>query len=175
MATARDLPGHVFEDPPEAPRWRARLAKARSALGERLGAALARPDLDTATWEALEEVLLGADVSWAVTERLLGCLRSEAARQHIADPRELRALLAAAVADLMESPDGALDRSGSPAVWLFVGVNGSGKTTTIGKLAHAEVAAGRRVVVLHVFAKKSRKVPRRALDAARKRMRKVTP
>ena len=145
--TVSDLAGDVLADPPQAPRWRARLAKARSALGEGLGAALARPDLDGATWEALEEVLLGADVSWVVTEQLLGCLRSEATRRRIADPRELRSLLVAAVADLMEAPDGALDRSGSPAVWLFVGVNGSGKTTTIGKLAHAEVQAGRRVVL----------------------------
>ena len=116
-------------------------------MGERLGAALARPDLDGATWEALEEALLGADVSWAVTEQLLGCLRSEASERRISDPAALRSLLADAVADLMHAPDGALDRSGSPAVWLFVGVNGSGKTTTIGKLAHAEVRAGRRVVL----------------------------
>lgn len=147
MTTARDLPEDVLGNPPQTPRWRARLAKARSAMGERLGAALAGPAVDAATWEALEEVLLGADVSWAVTEQLLESLRTEAARRHIADPRELRSLLAAAVADLMEAPGGGLDRSGSPAVWLFVGVNGSGKTTTIGKLAHAEVQAGRRVVL----------------------------
>ena len=116
-------------------------------MGARLGAVLARPDLDAGTWEALEEVLLGADVSWAVTEQLLEFLRAEATRRHIADPRELRSVLVAAVADLMEAPGGGLDRSGAPAVWLFVGVNGSGKTTTIGKLAHAEVQAGRRVVL----------------------------
>ncbi|MCY3787023.1 MAG: signal recognition particle-docking protein FtsY [bacterium] len=143
MTTARD-PRGVCEAPP---RWRSRLAKARSAMGGRLGAALARPALDAGTWEALEEALLGADVSWAVTEQLLERLRSEAARRRIADPRELRGLLTEAVAEVMEAPDGALDRSGSPSVWLFVGVNGSGKTTTIGKLAHAEVQAGRRVVL----------------------------
>lgn len=147
IAAARDRPGEVVEDRFAAPRWRARLAKARSTVGGRLGAALARPHLDAATWEALEEVLLGADVSWAVTEQLLGCLRDEASQRQVADPRELRPLLAAAVADLMEAPETALDRSGSPAVWLFVGVNGSGKTTTIGKLAHAEAQAGRRVVL----------------------------
>lgn len=147
MAKARDVPGDVATEPPRTPRWRSRLARARSNLGERLGAALARPDLDAGTWEALEEALLGADVSWQVTEQLLERLRAEASDQRIDDPAELRSLLATAVADLMDAPDAALDRSGSPAVWLFVGVNGSGKTTTIGKLAHAEVAAGRRVVL----------------------------
>lgn len=147
MTAARHLPEGVFEDPEPAPRWRARLAKARSAMGGRLGAALARPDLDAGTWEALEEALLGADVSWEVTERLLGQLRAEASQRRIDDPGELRSLLAAAVTETMDAPDTGLDRSGSPAVWLFVGVNGSGKTTTIGKLAHAEVAAGRRVVL----------------------------
>ncbi len=52
-----------------------------------------------------------------------------------------------AIASQLASDDGELDRSGSPAVWMFVGVNGSGKTTTIGKLAHAETAAGRKVVL----------------------------
>ena len=147
MTAAPEEPGDLPEDSPRAAGWRSRLAKARSALGERLGAALARPDLDAATWEALEEALLGADVSWEVTERLLGRLRTEASERRIADPGELRSLLAAAVTETMDAPDAALDRSGSPAVWLFVGVNGSGKTTTIGKLAHAEGTAGRRVVL----------------------------
>ena len=147
MTAAQQRPGDLPEDSPRAAGWRSRLAKARSALGERLGAALARPDLDDGTWEALEEALLGADVSWEVTERLLGRLRAEASQRRIADPGELRSLLAAAVTETMDAPDAGLDRSGSPAVWLFVGVNGSGKTTTIGKLAHAEVAAGRRVVL----------------------------
>ncbi len=128
-------------------RWRPRLAKARAALGERLGAALARRDLDGGTWEALEEALLAADVSLDVAERLLARLRDDVAEHRISDPQELRTLLAGAIHDLMHTPDGGLDRSGSPAVWLLVGVNGSGKTTTVGKLAHAEVAAGRRVVL----------------------------
>ncbi len=139
-----DRAGNVSRD---TSRWRPRLAKARAALGGRLGAALARPSLDAGTWEALEEALLVADVSLDVAEDLLGRLRADVAERRIADPAELRALLVDAVADLMHAPDAGLDRSGSPAVWLFVGVNGSGKTTTIGKLAAAEVAAGRRVVV----------------------------
>ena len=108
---------------------------------------MARPVLDDATWEALEEALLGADVSLDITEGLLARLRDDATERRIRDPQELRALLAGAIRDLMAGPDGGLDRSGSPAVWLLVGVNGSGKTTTIGKLAHAETAVGRRVVL----------------------------
>ena len=144
---ARDPSGGDLGEPSRAPRWRARLAKARSNLGERLNGALARPALDAGTWEALEEALLGADVSLEVTEHLLGRLHAEVSERRLSDPSELRSLLAAAVRDLMDAPDAGLDRSGSPAVWLFVGVNGSGKTTTIGKLAHAEAAAGRRVVL----------------------------
>ena len=139
--------GAATANPQGASRWRPRLAKARAALGERLGAALARRDLDGGTWEALEEALLVADVSLDVAEGLLARLRADVAERRIGDPQELRTLLAGAIRDLMHSPDGGLDRSGSPAVWLVVGVNGSGKTTTIGKLAHGEVAAGRRVVV----------------------------
>ena len=147
----RQVPAHGERDagPSDAParRWRPRLAKARSNLGGRLSAALARPTLDAGTWEGLEGALLAADVGLDVTEQLLGRLRNDAAERRIRDPQALRALLTDAVRELMEAPDGDLDRSGSPAVWLFVGVNGSGKTTTIGKLAHAEVAAGRRVVL----------------------------
>ena len=139
--------GGAAGDSHGASRWRPRLAVARAALGERLGTALARPVLDTGTWEALEEALLAADVSLDVTEDLLARLRDHAAERRIRDPQELRALLCGAIRDLMAAPDGGLDRSGSPSVWLLVGVNGSGKTTTIGKLAHAEVAAGRRVVL----------------------------
>ena len=139
--------GAATADPQGASRWRPRLAKARAALGERLGAALARRDLDGGTWEALEEALLVADVSLDVAEGLLARLRADVAERRISDPQELRTLLAGAIRDLMAAPDGGLDRSGSPAVWLVVGVNGSGKTTMIGKLAHGEVAAGRRVVV----------------------------
>ena len=147
MARARGGGEQGAEEGRDASRWRPRLVKARAALGERLGAALARPSLDGATWDALEEALLGADVSLDVAGDLLGRLRADAAERRIADPAELRTLLTGAVADLMHATDGGLDRSGSPAVWLFVGVNGSGKTTTIGKLAAAEAAAGRSVVL----------------------------
>lgn len=147
MAGARGGGEQGAEEGRGASRWRPRLVKARAALGERLGAALARPSLDGATWDALEEALLGADVSLDVAGDLLGRLRADAAERRISDPAELRALLTGAVADLMHAADGGLDRSGSPAVWLFVGVNGSGKTTTIGKLAAAEAAAGRSVVL----------------------------
>lgn len=140
-----DVP--VKPPPTAASRWRPRLAKARAALGGRLGAALARRDLDGGTWEALEEALLGADVSLDVAEGLVERLREDVAERRIGDPQELRALLVGAVRDLVDSPGAGLDRSGAPAVWLVVGVNGSGKTTTIGKLAHAEAVAGRRVVL----------------------------
>ena len=128
-------------------RRRPRLVRVRAALGERLGAALARRTLDAGTWEALEDALLAGDVSLEVAESLIERLRADVAERRITEPDRLRDLMREAIRDLMHSPEGSLDRSGSPAVWLMVGVNGSGKTTTIGKLAHAEAAAGRRVVL----------------------------
>ena len=95
----------------------------------------------------LEYALLAADVGPSATDQILAELRAEASRQRVRNPGVLRGMLRQAVVNLLACEDSALDRSGQPSVWLFVGVNGSGKTTTVGKLAHCETSAGRKVVL----------------------------
>lgn len=130
-----------------APNWRGRLSTARGAFTGRLSAILARSVLDDETWELLERSLILSDVGVDAAEHLLSALREEASIRKVRDPAALELMLHAAIVDLLESGDRTLDRSGSPSVWMFVGVNGSGKTTTIGKLAHAEIEAGRKVIL----------------------------
>ena len=131
---------------------RDRLAKARQAFSGTFAGLLGRSAITAETWDDLEEALLRADVGLRVTEALLDDLKAEVAAQQIDDPAQL---LAALQAEMVARLRGA-DRSvrfdaelgpGRPNVWLFVGVNGVGKTTTIGKLARQQVDAGRSVLL----------------------------
>lgn len=134
--------------PPARPRLRDRLGRTRAALGGFLEA-LRGHEVDDATWDGLEEALLLADVGVPTTQRLLDAVRERAKRDGVGDPDALVGILREEVAALLaESPDREL-RCGpsAPNVWMFVGVNGVGKTTTIGKLAAQQVGAGRRVVL----------------------------
>ena len=106
-----------------------------------------RRTVDEQTWEVLEYALLAADVGPTATDHILAELRAEASSRRVRDPGVLRGMLREAVANLLACEDSSLDRSGQPSVWMFVGVNGSGKTTTVGKLAHCEASAGRKVVL----------------------------
>jgi fused signal recognition particle receptor len=143
--TAEELPTE------EAPRFRDRMSKARAALSGVFRGVRARGGIGPETWEDLEEALLKADVGVKVTDELLADLRARVASKEITDPD---ALLDALRADMVERLRGA-DRElrfepgepGSPNVWLVVGVNGVGKTTTIGKVAAQQRAAGRSVLM----------------------------
>jgi fused signal recognition particle receptor len=106
--------------------------------------------LDDETWDDLEETLLLADVGVPTTSRLLESLRTDAHRAGISDAEQLAPLLAAQIADQL---GGQTDRTlrhedGHPNVWLLVGVNGVGKTTTAAKLAQHELDAGHRVLLV---------------------------
>jgi fused signal recognition particle receptor len=141
----------AVEVPAERPSFRNRMGKARSALTGAFLGIRGRAGITAETWDELEEALLRADVGVRVTDELLGGLRTRVASKEITDPD---ALLDALRAEMTARLDGA-DRSlqlvpgdaGSPNVWLFVGVNGVGKTTTIGKVADQQVQAGRRVLM----------------------------
>jgi fused signal recognition particle receptor len=114
----------------------------RQGLGERLAAVFgAAPDL--ATWTALEETLLFADVGVATTTALVEAVRGRGVKDGAAARRALRDEMVAAFA----SGDRSLRLVGSPAIVVVVGVNGSGKTTTIAKLATRWHEAGRRVLL----------------------------
>jgi fused signal recognition particle receptor len=149
-APAEAPPGEAL--PPEVvekPRLRDRLGRTRSAFAGAFGRMRGRK-VDDETWEEIEEALLLADVGMATTTRLLDAVRARASDAGVTDPDALTAILREEVAALLD--DGAADRSlhvapDGPNVWMFVGVNGVGKTTTIGKLASQQVAGGRRVVL----------------------------
>jgi fused signal recognition particle receptor len=102
--------------------------------------------VDADTWDELEEALLLADVGLPTTQRLLDAVK---ARVTSGDADDVVAGLRAEVVEVLQSsPDRTLHvASGEPNVWMFVGVNGVGKTTTIGKLAAQQVAEGHRVVL----------------------------
>jgi fused signal recognition particle receptor len=132
-------------------RLRARLARSQNVLGRGLLAVLARDRLDEDAWEEVEEALLGADVGVRPTTEIVARLRTRTQVLGTRDPAELRALLAD---ELVTALQPELDRTlhtisagEGPAVVLVVGVNGTGKTTTCGKLARVLVADGRTVLL----------------------------
>ena len=120
-------------------RLRESLGKSRRALTEQLAAAAFDPG-DEAAWERLEEALIAADVGVRATAELVQRLEARG------DIQDLNAALADEIARLLGEP-GRLEVAAHPAVLLVVGVNGTGKTTTIGKLAFRLAEHGRSVVV----------------------------
>lgn len=126
------------------------LASSRRSLRDRLASVRGRR-IDPDTWESLEEALLGADVGVATTMATLDVLRNTAAEQGIADSTELVGALGDQMRSTLNADRSfaltATDRPDATAVWLFVGVNGVGKTTTIGKVGHRLAGQGRSVVM----------------------------
>jgi fused signal recognition particle receptor len=133
------------------PRLRDRMARARSALAGAFAGVRGRRGITDETWEDLEEALLRADVGVGVTTDLLDGLRAEVKSKEITDPDDLLAALRAEMQSRLAGADRSLHyepgEPGSPNVWLFVGVNGVGKTTSIGKVASQQRADGRTVLV----------------------------
>jgi fused signal recognition particle receptor len=133
-------------------RLRGRLSRSQSTLGRGLFALLSRDTLDEDTWEEVEDTLLGADMGVAATQELVERLRARVRVEGVRTVSELRPVLRE---ELVRAIGTDADRSlrtlphedGRPAVVLVVGVNGTGKTTTCGKLARVLVADGRSVVL----------------------------
>ena len=132
-------------------RLRGRLAKSQSALGRSLLGLLGGGDLDEASWEEVEDTLLIADLGPVATTSVSGQLRARLAGSSVGSEAEARAVLREVlVGELnpgMDRAIRALPHADKPSVLLVVGVNGTGKTTTVGKLARVLVADGRRVVL----------------------------
>jgi fused signal recognition particle receptor len=130
---------------------RDRLAKARLAFTGAFAGVLGRSEITEESFEDLEEALLRADVGVGVTTELLDGLRQKVAAKEIAEPQALIDALEAEMVSRLEGSDRSLTfevgEPGSPNVWMFVGVNGVGKTTTIGKLANQQINEGRRVLM----------------------------
>jgi fused signal recognition particle receptor len=137
-------------EPAEPPLYRSRLGNVRGLFSGAVSA-LRSGRIDDATWESLEEALIRADVGVATTDALLADLRGQVAAKEVSGGDDLLAALGAAIRALLETSDSRALRfggiAGAPDVWLVVGVNGVGKTTTIGKLARQQAAAGRSVLL----------------------------
>ncbi|HMK97772.1 MAG TPA: signal recognition particle-docking protein FtsY [Acidimicrobiales bacterium] len=139
------------EAPPEVlerPRFRDRLGRARAMLAGQLAGLRGRSKLDQEAWEELEEALILADVGVATVGDLLQELGQAAREDALTGPDQLVSVLRQQLVSRLEG-DRELHRAeaGATTVWLFVGVNGVGKTTTIGKVAMQEQAEGRKVVM----------------------------
>jgi fused signal recognition particle receptor len=137
-------------------RLRDRLARSGSPLGARLLSVLSRDALTEDDWDEIEEELLLADVGAGPTTELLEALRTKVRVLGVREPAAVRDLLRSELVALLEpgldrtlrtEPTTAADGTHLPAVTLVVGVNGTGKTTTVGKLARVLVADGRSVVL----------------------------
>ncbi|MGV9826567.1 signal recognition particle-docking protein FtsY [Gordonia sp. NPDC003429] len=132
-------------------RLRGRLSRSQGAIGKSVLGLLGAGDLDEESWEEIEDTLVMADLGSASTTAVVERLRTELATNPVRTAADARALLRRV---LVEQLHPELDRSvralphaQSPAVVLVVGVNGTGKTTTTGKLARVLVADGRRVLL----------------------------
>jgi fused signal recognition particle receptor len=130
------------------PSFRDRLTRARSALGGVVGSVLGRSKIDAATFDDLEEALILADVGVATTTSLLDDLRARVKSESIGSSEELVEALKTDLKKRLVAADRTLRyEPGHPNVWLFVGVNGVGKTTTIGKIAKQQIEGGRTVIM----------------------------
>ncbi len=132
-------------------RLRRRLAGSNNPLARGLLSILSSDRLDADTWDDFEATLITSDLGVGPTQELTGALRNELAIDGVADPAKARAVLRR---ELLKLVDPTFDRSlkvdgsdGKPGVVLVVGVNGTGKTTTIGKVARVLVAENKTVIL----------------------------
>jgi fused signal recognition particle receptor len=131
------------------PSFRDRMARARGALtGSLLG--LRTRGIDDQSWDDLEEALLSSDVGVKVADELLAGLRSRVKSKELATADDVLGALRQEMTSRLSGADRTLrfdDTRGGPNVWLFVGVNGVGKTTTIGKIGAQQAGEGRTVLM----------------------------
>lgn len=122
------------------------LSKSRDRLGEQLNVLLGRgPDLDEEFWTDLEDALISADIGFTATNDIVGRLRDEATRQALPDAQAVLDRLVERIAEEFPTGDNAFAER--PVTVLMVGVNGTGKTTSVGKLAKQATDEGRRVLL----------------------------
>jgi fused signal recognition particle receptor len=146
-----ELELEVEPEPVKPASLRDRLSKARLAFTGAFAGVLGRSTITEESFEDLEEALLRADVGIGVTTELIDGLRAKVAAKDITEPQALIDELEAEMVSRLEGSDRTLTfepgEPGSPNVWMFVGVNGVGKTTTIGKLSNQQIRDGRTVLM----------------------------
>jgi fused signal recognition particle receptor len=123
------------------------MAESSWSLGRALRGMFVKPTIDETTWDDLETALLTADFGPDITERIVDELREKVERFRTTDPRDLQRMLKETLEEHFAKFDTTLKLTERPAVVLVVGVNGVGKTTTIGKFAHFLRRYDRSVVV----------------------------
>ncbi|KAA9152223.1 signal recognition particle-docking protein FtsY [Amycolatopsis acidicola] len=136
-------------------RLRGRLSKSRSVFGQSLLGLLGAGDLDEDSWQDIEDTLLVADLGAATTTEIVEKLRSEVSARAVRSPEDARVLLHEVLTGALQTEGErsvralphTVDGRKQPAVVLVAGVNGTGKTTTTGKLARVLVAQGSQVVL----------------------------
>jgi fused signal recognition particle receptor len=149
--TDEDAPAAVEEAPEERQgffrRLRENLSKTREALGAELQASVFQ-SLDDEAWERLEETLIYADVGATTTAKIVERLETEAGSGDLSSGEDLQRRLTEIMAEVARAGELTIDLRPSPTVILMVGVNGTGKTTTIGKIAwHLQKELGKSVVL----------------------------
>jgi fused signal recognition particle receptor len=132
-------------------RLRSRLARSQTTFGRGLLTLLSRDTIDEDTWEAVEDTLLTADVGVGATQQIVESLRTQVKVMGARTPDQVRTMLRdqllVAVGNDADRTLRTAPHDGAPAVILLVGVNGTGKTTTCGKLARSLVGDGRTVLL----------------------------
>jgi len=141
--------GSVPEEPSLLDRLKSGIQKTRTGLVSRLEDTLAgRKEIDAALLEELEYTLIAADIGVKTTNEILELIRQKVSRKLLGDAQELRQLIREHLVEVLRATERPLVRvSQPPAVIMIVGVNGTGKTTTIGKLAQRYRAEGRSVLL----------------------------
>jgi fused signal recognition particle receptor len=126
------------------------VTRTRENLSERIDEVMAfTKEIDRSTLDDLEAVLIGADMGTKTTQEILGKLREKADRKQIKDAAELKRLIKEQVIEILNATPARAGKpaTGQPEIVMVVGVNGTGKTTTIGKLAHALRSEGKTVLL----------------------------
>jgi fused signal recognition particle receptor len=129
------------------PSFRERLARARSGFSGYVGSILSRSGIDAETWDDLEEALIRADVGIGPTQELLDSVRTTVKERGITTSADLIGAVKDEMKSRLAGPVDLARADSPPTVWLFVGVNGVGKTTTIGKLGRRLADEGASVVM----------------------------
>ncbi|QRP98516.1 signal recognition particle-docking protein FtsY [Corynebacterium sp. FDAARGOS 1242] len=130
---------------------RGRLSRSQNAIGQGLMGILSAGDLDDDAWEDIEDTLIMADLGTKATMQVTDSLRDKIAERGVSSEEEARAMLREALIEVghpeMDRSIKAMPNEGKPAVIMVVGVNGTGKTTTTGKLARVLVSMGHNVLL----------------------------